>query len=111
MGPVIALYLAATCVTGFLSSHPFVRMFGVLSLLSFVATYLVYTRAFVSVWCFFAAILSLLIFLHLRYRQLGGLPTRPHAGIATCAQPSEPGRSGPRGHTSRTRSPSLQGTT
>jgi hypothetical protein len=28
----------------------------------------------VSVWCFFAAILSLLIYLHLRYRQLGGFP-------------------------------------
>ncbi len=79
MGPVIALYLAATCVTGFVSSHPFVRMFGVLSLLSFIVTYLFYTRALVSVWCFFAAILSLLIYVHLRYRQLGGFPSRTHA--------------------------------
>jgi hypothetical protein len=41
-----------------------VRLFGVLALLSFIATYFVYTRALVSVWCFFAAILSLLIYLH-----------------------------------------------
>ena len=83
LGPVIALYLAATCVTGFVSSHPFVRMFGLLSLLSFVATYLFYARALVSVWCFFAALLSLLIYLHLRYRQLGGFPSpEPATGRA-----------------------------
>ncbi len=75
LAPVIVLYLASTCFTGFVSSHTFARLFGVLSLLSFIATYLFYTRAVVSVWCFFAAILSVMIFLHLRYRQLGGFPT------------------------------------
>ena len=74
LGPVIVLYLASTCFTGFVSSHTFVRMFGVLALLSFTASYVLYTRALVSVWCFFAAILSLLIYLHLRYRNLGGFP-------------------------------------
>jgi hypothetical protein len=73
--PVTALYVVATCFTEFVSSHPFVRLFGVLALLSFIATYFVYTRALVSVWCFFAAILSLLIYLHLRYRALGGFPS------------------------------------
>jgi hypothetical protein len=73
--PVIVLYVAATCFTGFFSSHPFVKLFGVLTLLSFIATALFYTHALVSVWCFFAAILSLLIFLHLQFRHLGGFPT------------------------------------
>lgn len=50
------------------------RLFGVLALLSFVGTYLYYTRALVSVWCFFAAVLSLIIYLHLRFRQMGGFP-------------------------------------
>ena len=72
---VMVLYLASTCFTGFVSSHKFVRLFGVLALLSFAFSWLVYTRALVSVWCFFAAILSLLIFAHLRFRQLGGFPT------------------------------------
>ena len=72
--PVMALYLASTCVVGFLSSHTFVRLFGLLAFVSFVATYLVASRALVSVWCFFAAILSLLIYLHLRYRHFGGFP-------------------------------------
>ena len=74
LAPVIVLYLAATCVSCFVSSHPFVRLFGVLALLSFMGTYLYYTRALVSVWCFFAAVLSLIIYLHLRFRQLGGFP-------------------------------------
>lgn len=76
--PVMVLYLAATCVSCFVSSHPFVRLFGLLALLSFIATYLYYTRALVSVWCFFAAILSLIIYVHLRYRNLGGFPKRDH---------------------------------
>jgi len=75
--PMIVLYLAATCVSCFFSSHGFVRLFGVLALLSFTAAYLVHAMAVVSVWCFFAAILSLLMYLHLRFRNLGGFPRNP----------------------------------
>ena len=71
---VMTLYLAATCITGFLSSHAFVRLFGVLALMSFLASYLFHAGALVSVWCFFAALLSVLIYIHLRYRRLGGFP-------------------------------------
>lgn len=72
--PVMVLYVAATCVSCFVSSHSFVRLFGALSLASFIAAYLFYARALVSVWCFFAAVLSFIIYLHLRYRSLGGFP-------------------------------------
>jgi hypothetical protein len=72
--PMMLLYLAATCVSCFFSSHGFVRLFGVLALLSFIAAYLVHLRALVSIWCFFAAILSLLVYVHLRFRDLGGFP-------------------------------------
>lgn len=72
--PVMVLYLAATCVSCFFSSHGFLRLFGVLVLLSFIAAYVVHFMALVSIWCFFAAILSLLIYLHLRFRGLGGFP-------------------------------------
>lgn len=75
--PMMLLYLAATCVSCFFSSHGFVRLFGVLMLLSFIAAYLVHAMAFFSIWCFFAAILSLLIYLHLRFRDLGGFPKEP----------------------------------
>ena len=80
LGPVIVAYVAATCFSEFFSSHTFVRLFGVLALLSFIATYQFYTRALVSVWCFFAALLSVLIFMHLRVRSLGGFPI-PDANV------------------------------
>ncbi len=72
--PVMFLYLVATCVSCFFSSHGFVKLFGSLMLLSFIAAYIVHVTALVSIWCFFAAILSLLIYIHLRFRDLGGFP-------------------------------------
>ncbi|MEP7361342.1 MAG: hypothetical protein ABI744_07170, partial [Chloroflexota bacterium] len=74
LAPVVVLYFVSTCFTGFLSSHTFGRLFGIGAMASFIATYLFYTRALVSVWCFFAAILSIMVYLHLRYRKLGGFP-------------------------------------
>jgi len=73
---VISFYLAATCVSCFFSSHGFVRLFGILALLAFIGAYFVAALALISVWCFFAAILSLLIYMHLKYRKLGGFPQK-----------------------------------
>ncbi|HKP75554.1 MAG TPA: DUF6629 family protein [Longimicrobiaceae bacterium] len=86
--PVTVAYVAATCFSEFFSSHTFARLFGVLTLLSFIATYLFYTRALISVWCFFAALLSVLIFCHLRFRQLGGFP---RAAATDASQPLRAG--------------------
>lgn len=74
---VIVLYVAATCVSGLFSSHRFVNLFGILAFVAFVASYLVHANALVSIWCFFAAVLSLLVYLHLRFRGLGGFPPPP----------------------------------
>lgn len=79
---VIVLYVAATCVTSLFSSHRFVVLFGLLALASFVGAYLFAAHALISIWCFFAAILSLLIYLHLRYRSLGGFPSAAAAAGA-----------------------------
>ena len=79
--PVISLYVAATCLSGFFSSHSFLQLFGGLALLSFVATYILYANALVSVWCFFAALLSILMYVHLRFRGLGGFPVS-HSPVA-----------------------------
>jgi len=65
--PVLDLYLAATCIAPLFSSHNFVRIFGVLTLLLFFVALWFYTVALFSVWCFFSAILSVLIYLHFRY--------------------------------------------
>ena len=64
--PMMALYLAATCVGCFFSSHKLINIFGVLALLLFMVAYWFYTVAFFSVWCFFAAILSVVIYLHFK---------------------------------------------
>jgi uncharacterized membrane protein (DUF2068 family) len=63
---VMGAYLAATCFSLFFSSHRVVVALGVAALLSFVAAYGFYTLWFISVWCFFAAILSSGVYLYFR---------------------------------------------
>ena len=63
---VMTLYLLGTCVSSLFSSHRSVRVFGVAAFLSFVAAYAFYATWFISVWCFFAAVLSGTVLLHLR---------------------------------------------
>ena len=62
--PVMALYLASTCVACFFSSSKLINIFGALALVLFMLAYWFYTVAFFSVWCFFAAVLSAVIYLH-----------------------------------------------
>ena len=76
---VMTLYLLATTVSPLLSTHGAVKVFGALALLSFGAAYYFYTTWFISVWCFFAAILSSTILLHFAMRRVkpGGPPQLP----------------------------------
>lgn len=62
------LYLVSTTISLVLSSHRMVRAFGVLALLSFAVAYGVYEAWFISVWCFYAAVLSTAVYLHFRSR-------------------------------------------
>ena len=57
-------YIAASCISCFFSSHKLINIFGALGLISAGLTYWLFTKTFVSVWCFAAAILSFIIFLH-----------------------------------------------
>lgn len=58
---VLITYFLATCGSGLFSSHRIVNIFGVSAFVLAVAAYVVSAKTFVSVWCFFAAILSLLL--------------------------------------------------
>ncbi len=58
---VMVLYVLGTCVSPILSSHRWVRWFGVTAILSFVAAGTFYITWFISVWCFFAAIMSAMV--------------------------------------------------
>ena len=61
----MTMYLTTTALCPVLSRHRIVKLFGVLALLSFGVAYTFYATWFISVWCFFAALLSALVYLHL----------------------------------------------
>ena len=65
----MTLYLVSITFSLLLSTHRTVKVFGVLALFSFVAAYYFYATWFISVWCFFAALLSAVIYLHFVLRQ------------------------------------------
>lgn len=66
---VMTLYLVSTTVSPLLSTHRAVKVFGALALVSFGAAYYFYATWFISVWCFFAALLSIVIHLHFATRR------------------------------------------
>jgi hypothetical protein len=68
--PVLVLYIAATCLSALFSSQRIVILFGALAFVLFVVAFWFYYVAFFSVWCFFAAILSVVIFLHFQFRHM-----------------------------------------
>jgi hypothetical protein len=65
---VMVAYLVATTLSAMCSTHRMVRYFGALSLASFVVVDYFYAVWFISVWCFFAAGLSVLIYFHFQCR-------------------------------------------
>jgi len=65
--PVLIFYFAATCISSLFSSHKIINIFGIIALLSAAVAYGFYAESFISVWCFFAAILSVIILLYFYY--------------------------------------------
>lgn len=65
---VMAGYFAGTCLSMLCSSHRLVNVFGAAALLSFGLSYLIYRQWFISVWCFFAAVLSVIVLLYFTNR-------------------------------------------
>ncbi len=62
-------YLIATCAAYFVSSHRTVVWIGVANFVGFGVAYSFYHLNWPSVWCFFAAIISALIYYHFRQRR------------------------------------------
>ena len=61
---VIALYVLCTCVAAFFSSRRFVRGLGAAALALALLTLWLYLDLFVSVWCFFCAVLTVAILVY-----------------------------------------------
>ncbi len=65
---IALLYLSATSFVCLFSTEKIIKIFGVTLLLSFLAAYFIYNQGLASVWCFFAAILSVIIYLYFHFK-------------------------------------------
>lgn len=65
---VMTLYVLATCVSSLVSSCKTIRFFGAATFVALVGSYVFYAFWFISVWCFFAALLSAIVVLHFNRR-------------------------------------------
>ncbi len=65
---VIVLYLLATCVPFIFSSYRHLSITGITITIGFFLAYLTFLETFASVWCFFAAIASALIYFFFVHR-------------------------------------------
>lgn len=61
-------YIVVTCGPLLLSSHRIVRWAGGVTLIAFAAAFYAHYEVLVSVWCFFAAVISTLVYVHIRQR-------------------------------------------
>ncbi|MFA6603366.1 MAG: DUF6629 family protein [Patescibacteria group bacterium] len=62
----LAAYVFATCFPCLISSHKFIRVLGWAAMGALSLALWAYQEAFYSTWCFFSAILSAIIYAHLR---------------------------------------------
>jgi hypothetical protein len=67
---IISVYLMATSVSCFFSSYRLIIIFGILLTLFLIISYYFYAASFFSVWCFFASILSMIIYVFFDRREL-----------------------------------------
>jgi hypothetical protein len=81
-GQLTALYVIATCGALLLSSSRRIVAFGVANLIVVVLLAWLMTNAFISLWCAWAAVTSVVIDLHLRRRHRDRI-TGPEPGTAT----------------------------
>lgn len=61
MFAAVLFYVATVCGAPLFSSRLIVKLSGLLTLIAFFVTYVAFRVTFTSVWCFFAAIISVII--------------------------------------------------
>ena len=80
VGAVLTMYVLATCASALVSSRSMVRWFGVATAVSLIAASAAYAAWFISVWCFFAAVMSVTVLLHFVRRDRGAERTFEASG-------------------------------
>ena len=68
----LSLYVVVTCGSGLISSHRILNIFAIGALISFFIANWLFNMTFISVWCFFAAVLSVLIYWHFKRTSVAG---------------------------------------
>lgn len=74
---VTVLYVFGACGGCLLSSSRIIQAFGALLLATFVAAYVIHAATLFSMWCFFAAIMSFIVYAYFRNpHRLGAMVTQ-----------------------------------
>jgi hypothetical protein len=63
---ISVLYVSVTCGPALISSRPYLRWFGLISLVGVIAVALVRVDELTSLWCVYVALVSVLILEHFR---------------------------------------------
>ncbi len=72
------VYVLATTLSFSFSSHREVRMFSLVVLAGLAVAAILFNRAYVSVWCFFAAAASVLVYIHISRMKARAAVGSPH---------------------------------
>jgi hypothetical protein len=74
-----ALYVLATCGPALISSRPYLRSFGLISVIGAVAVAVIRVDELTSLWCVYVALVSVLILEHFRRQRAASAPPDPVA--------------------------------
>ena len=66
----LGIYVMVVSVAPLFSSFRMLKVLGVAAILSAFVAWKVYETTFFSVWCFFAAVLSMIVYLHFKYAKM-----------------------------------------
>jgi len=67
---MLGLYILCTCLPPLLSASPILNLFGATVIAGLAITFLAFYESFISVWCFFAALASLILWKFFQDRRL-----------------------------------------
>lgn len=70
----LTLYVLVTCGSGLVSSSKILNAFAIAALAAFFIANWFYNITFISVWCFFAAILSVIIYWYFKRKPVARRP-------------------------------------
>lgn len=80
---VAGLYVVATCGALFFAGYRYLIAFGIANMVGLVTVAIVMSYAFTSIWCAYAAIMSILVFFHIRSVRMSAPTIYPGIAAST----------------------------